>query len=314
MLVAGAGLTAATPLIRHTEYKKPFVFDIGKCDKNTEDCQGTFKYCRDHLYQFVESFEDPAECLASREPGPMPLKPFWQSDKRTLTNCGLGDGGSTKRNSEPCVGTIEYCQKGHYTAHHESFGSADECVASRQDPALRPFIVGASANNFGRCGYWPNRQKKHSEPCVGTTRYCARGYWREYNEEQYVNEKECLEARNPQFAPAKAASEPPVALTPESMPETTLVPPSRTTSKAASEPESKPALLQMEHAQSACQSASKSQSEFVSKATPKITSNSAFTSTCQSTAKPSPEPTPAVTSAVTPGSSVSAKSVCNCEC
>ncbi|KAM3446392.1 hypothetical protein NHJ6243_010226, partial [Beauveria neobassiana] len=202
MLAACAGLTAATPLTRQTEFKKPFVLDIGKCDKNTEECQGTFKYCRYELYRFEESFKDPAECLASREPGPMPLKLFWQPGKSTLKNCGPGDGASTKRNSEPCVGTLEYCQKGHYTAYDESFGSADECIASRQDPALKPFLVGAK-NDFGKCGYDLHRQKGHSEPCVGTTRYCARGYWREYKEEQYANEEGCLIARSPPFGTAK---------------------------------------------------------------------------------------------------------------
>ncbi|KAM3427707.1 hypothetical protein NHJ13734_008889 [Beauveria thailandica] len=209
--------------------------------------------------------------------------------------CGLGDGGSTKRNLEPCVGTIEYCQKGHYTAYHESFGSADECV--------RVLAKQAEETLGAVCGH-------DSVLCQGILE----------------GEKECLKARNPQFAPAKAAPEPPVAITPESMPETTLVPPLRTTFKATPQITSnsstaKPSPEPSPPSKSERSSVASASSNVVSKPTPQTTLNpvvepteKALKEPVEFEPEPASEPTPAVTSAVTPGSSMSAKSVCNCEC
>lgn len=238
MMTAAAGLAAATSLrVRQTESKRPFVQPAEKRDPvkcgyslfggNTQDkseaCVGTLKYCQKGFYaQFDERFGSAEECVASRQPAPpAPLLPFKQPDNATKS-CGnaLVDG-NTRDKSETCVGTLNYCQKGFYAQFGESFGSAEECVGSRQDPSLKPFLSGTNRSNASACGasLFGGNKMGHSEPCVGTIMYCSKGYWAEYKEESFASEEECLKARNPEFAAPKPVPAPPNVPRPEPTPE-----------------------------------------------------------------------------------------------
>ncbi|KAM3434765.1 hypothetical protein MY4824_005274 [Beauveria thailandica] len=254
IMAAGAGLAAATPLrVRQTESKRPFVqpaddnhldkcgnpLFAGNTQRESEACVGTLDYCQKGYYaQFKESFGSAEECVASREPAPpVPLKPFKKPDD---SNESCGD---TVYKPEACVGTLNYCQNGYYQQFNESFGSAEECVGSRQNPSLKPFFSRANRYDLSACGSptFRGNTQGHSEPCVGTAMYCSKGYWAEYKEEYFASEEECLKSRNPELAPPKptsisgseSASEPKSkptqsaskpTCTPKPTPETTLKP------------------------------------------------------------------------------------------
>ncbi|KAK8142588.1 hypothetical protein G3M48_008534 [Beauveria asiatica] len=213
----------------------------GNTEYKSEACVGTLNYCQKGYYtQFKESFSSAKECVASREPAP--LKPFKQPDNsiNSVKSCG-----NTKGESEACVGTLEYCQKGYYAQFNESFGSAEECVASRESALLKPFKQ--PDNSVDSCGIpsFRGNTQGHSEPCVGTVMYCSKGYWAEYKEESFASEEECLKARNPAHKPAPA---PPSVPTPQPTPEPeskpTPISASESASESVTEPTPEPAPVQ----------------------------------------------------------------------
>ncbi|KAM3458689.1 hypothetical protein MY3296_000447 [Beauveria thailandica] len=130
-------------------------------------------------------------------------RPFVQpADHNDIGKCGdLHDplvGGNTKDESEACVGTLNYCQKGYYAKFNESFGSAKECVASREPapPApLKPFKKPDDSNES--C----DNTVYKSEACVGTLNYCQNGYYEQFNE-SFGSAEECVGSRrNPSLKP-----------------------------------------------------------------------------------------------------------------
>ncbi|KAM0739521.1 hypothetical protein ACQRIT_007258 [Beauveria bassiana] len=200
----------------------------------SEACAGTVKYCREGFFRdFGESFSNEAECLESR--GPPSLRPF-KTGRQTDRACVDRPGNRRKAQSEDCVGTAQYCSQGFFRGLGEDFANEEECLKSRDPaPAAAPPVVepepaatksattptsnssasappssaGLSKKPFKlrnstptSCGLLIGDSRAHSEACLGTVLYCRDEYFREFGE-NFINEEECLQSRDPAPDPSK---------------------------------------------------------------------------------------------------------------
>lgn len=154
-LISALATASLAGPIETRQSKKPFIEPIyddfwDKCDniytsgqgkppRNSEACQGTRDYCTRKLYEAMgEHFESPKACIDS--PGPPPFKEPAAMEKK-VEFCGTDSkfaGDAWRATSEPCLGTVEYCNKKHYEDTAETYETSDQCIAVRQKTNPEP--------------------------------------------------------------------------------------------------------------------------------------------------------------------------------
>lgn len=124
--------------------KKPFIdplynsfgpkclADNAEFPRDSEACLGTRDYCGWKKYEAMgEHFDSPKSCMDSRQP---PLFKEPASEENQANFCEGNPtfkGDAWRATTEPCLGTVAYCNKKAYEGTGETYDNPDECITLR---------------------------------------------------------------------------------------------------------------------------------------------------------------------------------------
>lgn len=96
------------------------------------------------------------------------------------------------KDSEFCLGTVEWCTKGHYG---DAFNSPRACLDSRQ-PLFMPRVTSDAYQDVcvGNAKFSGDTWRYSSEACLGTVLYCSYKHYEKAGE-SFANPQECLDSR-----------------------------------------------------------------------------------------------------------------------